>query len=133
MGDEYPEGFLRGFEPDLPGGGGCPSGRFFSGMVRSTDSCRCIAFWKESSAEGKWQRPGNRDAFAGKNAEHLGEEVEAENRKEQETLLMAEAEEVGRKKPFRRKKSFKRKRNPKEERSGRGRNGREKSCGKQKK
>ena len=29
-----------------------------------------------------------------KNAEHLGEEVEAENRKEQETLLMAEAEEV---------------------------------------
>ena len=32
-----------------------------------------------------------------KNAEHLGEEVEAENRKEQETLLMAEAEEVEKK------------------------------------
>ena len=45
-----------------------------------------------------------------KNAEHLGEEVEAENRKEQETLLMAEAEEV----------ASKEKRNPKE-RSGRGR------------
>lgn len=29
MGDEYPEGFLRGFEPDLPVCGGCPSGRFF--------------------------------------------------------------------------------------------------------
>ena len=32
-----------------------------------------------------------------KNAEHLGKEVEAENRKEQETLLMAEAEEVEKK------------------------------------
>ena len=30
-----------------------------------------------------------------KNAEHLGKEVEAENRKEQETLLMAEAGEMG--------------------------------------
>ena len=44
-----------------------------------------------------------------KNAEHLGEEVEAENRKEQETLLMAEAEEVEKKEsPFRRKKPFRR-------------------------
>ena len=50
-----------------------------------------------------------------KNAEHLGKEVEAENRKEQETLLMAEAEEVEKKKSFRRKKSFKEKRNSKEE------------------
>ena len=32
-----------------------------------------------------------------KNAEHLGEEVEAENRKEQEALLMAEAEEAEKK------------------------------------
>ena len=32
-----------------------------------------------------------------KNEEHLGEEVEAENRKEQEALLMAEAEEAGKK------------------------------------
>ena len=29
-----------------------------------------------------------------KNAEHLGEEVEAENRKEQEALLLAEAEKA---------------------------------------
>ena len=67
-----------------------------------------------------------------KNAEHLGEEVEAENRKEQETLLMAEAEEVEKKEAFRRKKSFKRKKNSKE-RSGRGRNGREKILCRQKK
>ena len=32
-----------------------------------------------------------------KNAEHLGEEVEAENRKEQEALLIAEAEEAEKK------------------------------------
>ena len=38
-----------------------------------------------------------------KNAEHLGEEVEAENRKEQETLLMAEAEEVEKKKEIQKK------------------------------
>ena len=51
MGDEYPEGFLRGFEPDLPGCGGCPSGRIFLGMVRSTDSCRCIAFWEKKALQ----------------------------------------------------------------------------------
>ena len=38
-----------------------------------------------------------------KNAEHLGEEVEAENRKEQETLLMAEAEEVEKKEALQKK------------------------------
>lgn len=48
-----------------------------------------------------------------KNAEHLGEEVEAENRKEQETLLMAEAEEVEKKEALQRKKSFKRKKKSK--------------------
>lgn len=64
---------------------------------------------KESSAEGKWQRPGNRDAFAGKNAEHLGEEVEAENRKEQETLLMAEAEEVEKKEALQKKEELQKK------------------------
>lgn len=39
-----------------------------------------------------------------KNAEHLGEEVEAENRKEQEALLLAEAEkaeEKNRRSPYR--------------------------------
>ena len=48
-----------------------------------------------------------------KNAEHLGEEVEAENRKEQETLLMAEAEEVEKKEDSSEEESFKEKRNPK--------------------
>ena len=38
-----------------------------------------------------------------KNAEHLGEEVEAENRKEQETLLMAEAEEAEKKEALQKK------------------------------
>ena len=52
---------------------------------------------KESSAGRDWKGPGNGDAFAGKNAEHLGEEVEAENRKEQEALLIAEAEEAEKK------------------------------------
>ena len=67
-----------------------------------------------------------------KNAEHLGEEVEAENRKEQETLLMAEDGRSGKKEAFRRKKSFKEKKKFKE-RSGRGRNGREKILCRQKK
>ena len=39
-----------------------------------------------------------------KNAEHLGEEVEAENRKEQEALLMAEAEEAEKKEEKQKKK-----------------------------
>ena len=68
---------------------------------------------KESSAEGKWQRPGNRDAFAEKNAEHLGEEVEAENRKEQETLLMAEAEEVEKKEALQKKEELQKKKKSK--------------------
>ena len=45
-----------------------------------------------------------------KNAEHLGEEVEAENRKEQETLLMAEAEEVEKKEALQKKEELQRKR-----------------------
>lgn len=44
-----------------------------------------------------------------KNAEHLGEEVEAENRKEQETLLMAEAEEVEKKEELQKKKEIQKK------------------------
>lgn len=44
-----------------------------------------------------------------KNAEHLGEEVEAENRKEQETLLMAEAEEVEKKEAFQKKEELQKK------------------------
>ena len=41
-----------------------------------------------------------------KNAEHLGEEVEAENRKEQETLLMAEAEEAEKKEALQKKETL---------------------------
>ena len=44
-----------------------------------------------------------------KNAEHLGKEVEAENRKEQETLLMAEAEEVEKKEELQKKKEIQKK------------------------
>lgn len=44
-----------------------------------------------------------------KNAEHLGEEVEAENRKEQETLLMAEAEEVEKKEALQKKEELQKK------------------------
>ena len=44
-----------------------------------------------------------------KNAEHLGEEVEAENRKEQETLLMAEAEEAEKKKALQKKEELQKK------------------------
>ena len=44
-----------------------------------------------------------------KNAEHLGEEVEAENRKEQETLLMAEAEEVEKKESLQKKEELQKK------------------------
>lgn len=44
-----------------------------------------------------------------KNAEHLGEEVEAENRKEQETLLMAEAEEVEKKEALQKKEEVQKK------------------------
>ena len=45
----------------------------------------------------------------GKNAEHLGEEVEAENRKEQETLLMAEAEEAEKKEALQKKEELQKK------------------------
>ena len=45
----------------------------------------------------------------GKNAEHLGEEVEAENRKEQETLLMAEAEEAEKKEALQKKEEIQKK------------------------
>ena len=44
-----------------------------------------------------------------KNAEHLGEEVEAENRKEQETLLMAEAEEAEKKEALQKKEELQKK------------------------
>lgn len=44
-----------------------------------------------------------------KNAEHLGKEVEAENRKEQETLLMAEAEEVEKKEELQKKEALQKK------------------------
>ena len=44
-----------------------------------------------------------------KNAEHLGEEVEAENRKEQETLLMAEAEEAEKKEALQKKEEIQKK------------------------
>lgn len=44
-----------------------------------------------------------------KNAEHLGKEVEAENRKEQETLLMAEAEEVEKKEKLQKKEELQKK------------------------
>lgn len=44
-----------------------------------------------------------------KNAEHLGKEVEAENRKEQETLLMAEAEEVEKKEALQKKEELQKK------------------------
>lgn len=44
-----------------------------------------------------------------KNAEHLGEEVEAENRKEQEMLLMAEAEEVEKKEALQKKEELQKK------------------------
>ena len=44
-----------------------------------------------------------------KNAEHLGEEVEAETRKEQETLLMAEAEEVEKKEALQKKEELQKK------------------------
>ncbi len=44
-----------------------------------------------------------------KNAEHLGEEVEAENRKEQETLLMAEAEEMEKKEALQKKEELQKK------------------------
>ena len=59
-----------------------------------------------------------------KNAEHLGEEVEAENRKEQETLLMAEAEEVEKKEALQKKeelqkkKKFKRKKRKRQKWTG---------------
>ena len=62
-----------------------------------------------------------------KNAEHLGEEVEAENRKEQETLLMAEAEEVEKKEALQKKEELTKEKRNSKERSGRGRNGREKN------
>ena len=48
-----------------------------------------------------------------KNAEHLGEEVEAENRKEQETLLMAEAEEVEKKEALQKKEELQKKKKSK--------------------
>ena len=44
-----------------------------------------------------------------KNAEHLGKEVESENRKEQETLLMAEAEEVEKKEERQKKEELQKK------------------------
>lgn len=44
-----------------------------------------------------------------KNAEHLGKEVESENRKEQETLLMAEAEEVEKKEELQKKEALQKK------------------------
>ena len=64
-------------------------------MVRSTDSRRCIAFWKRKLCRRKTGRTVKQRCFLQeKNAEHLGEEVEAENRKEQEALLLAEAEKA---------------------------------------
>lgn len=109
VGDEYPEGFLRGFEPDLPGCGGCPSGRFFRhGEIYRQLPLYCFLEKKALQKENGRDRETEM-LLQKKNAEHLGEEVEAENRKEQETLLMAEAEEVEKKEALQKKEELQKK------------------------
>lgn len=62
-------------------------------MERFTGLCRCIAFWKRRLLQEENGRDRETEMLLQeKNAEHLGEEVAAENRREQEELLMAEAE-----------------------------------------
>lgn len=79
-------------------------------MVRSTDSCRLYCFLEKKALQKENGRDRETEMLLQKkNAEHLGEEVEAENRKEQETLLMAEAEEVEKKEALQKKEELQKK------------------------
>ena len=97
MGDEYPEGILRVFESDLSVRCGCAYGRFFKhGEIYRQLPLYCFLEKKALQEETGRDRETEM-LLKEKNEEHLGEEVEEENRKEQEALLMAEAEEAEKK------------------------------------
>ena len=78
MGDEYPEGILCGFK---------------HGEIYRQLPLYCF-LEKKALQEENGQDRETEMLLQEKNAEHLGEEVEAENRKEQEALLLAEAEKA---------------------------------------